>query len=182
MMRTGVGCAILLTAGVALTLVAMARPAIAQTAPLEKSFADWVLQCQEIENGLPCQIRHRIVDGSSNTQVLAFSIVYSPDNKAHGLQLVVPLDFLLERGLSLVIDAYRVDDIPVSYCETSGCIVEARLDEVAVEAFKSGETSHVHMTARDGRRIGLPFSLKGFTAAEKALRKETNKRLNQDAG
>lgn len=150
--------------------------AAAQTEPLTAEYDDWVLNCQDIEGGLPCQIRHRVVDANSETQVLAFSIVFSTADNAHGMQLTLPLDFLLRPGVSIAIDDYQVDGIEVSYCDANGCYVEARLEQVAIDAFRTGNTGHIHMTVRDGRRIGLPFSLAGFNAAEKKLRIETASR------
>lgn len=150
--------------------------ASAQTAPFVAEYDDWVLNCQEIEGGLPCQIRHRVVDANSNSQVLAFSIVFSKVDNAHGMQLTLPLDFLLQPGISIAIDDYQVDGIEVSYCDVNGCYIEARLEQVAIDAFKTGTAAHVYMTARDGRRIGLPFSLNGFTAAERDLRTQADSR------
>ncbi|MGD1933048.1 MAG: invasion associated locus B family protein [Candidatus Phaeomarinobacter sp.] len=156
------------------SVVAVFITTCAAAQPAETSaYEDWVLVCEERENALPCQIRHRIIDQASKTQVLSFSIVYAPDQARHGRQLVFPLDFLLEPGVSLAVDDYRVDSIAVDYCDANGCYVEAALEAVAVEAFRAGTKAHVHLTARDGRRIGLPFSLTGFSKAEARLRRET---------
>jgi|GEM_PF-2793129 len=148
------------------------QPAAAQGG-LTQDFDDWQLVCEEIENALPCQIRHRIVDHSSQSQVLAFSIVYAPEAGTHAMQLVLPLDFLLEPGVTLEIGDYQVADMPVDYCDTAGCYVEAALEDEAIDAFRVGNTGYVYLTARDARRIGLPFSLEGFSKAEARLRGET---------
>lgn len=138
--------------------------------PTIRSFEDWVLVCEERGNALPCDVRHRVVDELSQSQVLSFSIAYSPEHGQHALQLTLPLDFLLPPGVGLAVGEYEVDGIPVTRCEPIGCIIEALLEQVAIDAFNAGETGYIFLTARDGKRIGLPFSLKGFTKAEKELR------------
>lgn len=134
-----------------------------------QSFDDWVLVCEEREDVLPCDIRHRVVDERSQSQVLSFSVAYSPELGEHALQLILPLDFLLAPGVGLSAGDYAVDRIAVTRCEPVGCFVEARLEQVAIDALRREESGHVFLTARDGQRIGLPFSLSGFGAALDAL-------------
>lgn len=137
--------------------------------PITQAFDDWVLICQDRENAVPCDIRHRVVDEQSQSQVLVFSIAYSAEQEQYALQLILPLDFLLKPGVGLQAEDYQVERIEVTRCEPVGCLVEARLDHVAVDALRNAAAGYVFLTARDGQRVGLPFSLKGFTGASDAL-------------
>lgn len=139
---------------------------------------DWTLRCQARENALPCDLIQQIIDKPSGKQVLAISIAWSPKEDKYALQIVVPLGISLQAGLAIRVgEDFAAEGLRVSRCEPTGCFVETLMGEELLNAMKDGSQGAVMLMDATGQQAALPFSLKGFTAAHKALRKETQARM-----
>lgn len=151
--------------------------------PDRQTHGDWTLRCQARDNALPCDMVQQIIDKPSGKQVLAISIAWSPKEQKHALQIVVPLGIWLEPGLAIKIgEDFSVDGVRLSRCEPSGCFVEAVMEDTLLDAMKAGSEGAIILMDMARKPAVLPFSLKGFTAAHKALQSETVARVNMAAG
>lgn len=151
---------------------------VATAEPDARTHDDWTLRCQARENALPCDMVQTIIDKPSGKQVLAFSIAWSPTDDKHALQIILPLGVRLEPGLAIRIDEdFTVKGIRITRCETSGCFVEAIMENTLLEAMQNGSGGAVIIVDAARQPVALPFSLKGFTAAHQALQKETIARM-----
>lgn len=137
------------------------------------TFGDWVVKCVRKENGLPCEMSQQLIDGKSGNTVTRFSVVWSPTESRHALQVSVPLGVWLEPGAVLSVGELKVEGIQYSRCLPRGCMIEALLEDPMLAALKSGEKGQLTIFDRTHRAINLPFSLRGFASAETRLRKDT---------
>lgn len=130
------------------------------------TFGDWVVECARREQGLPCEMSQQLVDGNTGNTLTRFSVVWSPDRDRHALQVSVPLGVWLEPGAILSAGELKVDGIQYSRCLPQGCMIEALLEDPMLTALKSGEEGKLTIFDRTHKAINLPFSLRGFEAAE----------------
>lgn len=84
--------------------------------------------------------------------------------------IVVPLDVLLPPGLGLKVDARDPVTVPFRHCDTNGCLAPWRPSPDDLAAMRAGKELMVLLRNREGKQLGLPVSLKGFSAAHDRLR------------
>lgn len=140
---------------------------------ISTTFGDWVVKCVQRENGLPCEMSQRLVDGKTGLALTRFSIAWSPSEDKHALQITVPLGVWLEAGAAMGVGDLKIEGIQYSRCLPSGCMIEALLENPMLSALRSGEEGQLIIFDRMRKPIVLPFSLRGFAEAEARLRRDT---------
>src|SRR5471030_1009070 len=96
---------LLMTAIVGVLLAApaaLAQPAADATGPGRpdvKNIGDWVVRCFPIQSPSPCDMFQEEDSSKSRQRVLAISLAYVPGMDRHALQISVPLDVAIPRGL-----------------------------------------------------------------------------------
>ena len=65
----------------------------------------------------------------------------------------------------LVVDEAEPARLPFQFCEPNGCLAPWAMTEAEIGKLKAGQKLVVIVHDRNGKRFGLPVSLKGFTAA-----------------
>lgn len=166
----GAALGILLASGAALAQEA-AQPAQAPAGrPEVKTIGDWLVRCFPITSPSPCDMFQELDDQRSRQRVLSFSIAHVPSLNRDGIQIGVPLEVSIPRGLVLVADNYTSPALKYRYCDRNGCFVQVPLDNAAIAALsKSGPEGKVRIFADGGKQYELRFSLKGFAAAHDAM-------------
>jgi len=134
--------------------------------PEVKTVEDWIVRCFPIQSPSPCDMFQEQDARESHQRVLSLSIAYVPSMDRHALQVSVPLDISIPKGLTLSTDGYTSPVLKYRRCDRNGCYVEMAVDNALIESLaKSSSGSKVNITADNGKTFSINFSLKGFAAA-----------------
>lgn len=171
------------TAGLALALVLSAGFAEAQNRQRRakqeeqprtssEQVGDWVLRCDPPQGGQAkqCEMAQILSDKEGKRDLLLMRLGYPPTETEALALIVVPLDVLLPPGLGLKVDARDPAVIPIRHCDANGCLAPWRPSADDVAAMKAGKELLVLLRNREGKQLGLPVSLKGFSTAHDRLR------------
>ena len=135
----------------------------------ERQFQDWVLRCGRSEQGPEvCEMQQQQTDSEGRT-VMAVAVGTVPGSSDVGLLIILPLGILLPAGVTLQIDGGADVPLQVERCERQGCRIERLVEPALLNRLKGGREAKVFFEAYDPegqlRRLGVPISLLGFTAA-----------------
>ena len=149
---------------------AMAQDAQAPAAPSRpdvKPVGDWFVRCFAIQSPSPCDMFQELDSPTTKQRVLAISLAYVPSLDRHAIQIVVPLEIAIQKGVTIKTDSFTSPAMKYRRCDRSGCYVETPVDNSMIEAIarSSGETGKVNIVADGGKSYALTFYLKGFSAA-----------------
>ena len=133
--------------------------------PEVKTVEDWTVRCFPIQSPSPCDMFQEQDSQQARQRVLSLSIAYVPSMDRHALQISVPLDISIPKGLTVQTDSYTSPVFKYRRCDRNGCYVELAVDNVLIENLAKSSTGKVNIVADNGKAYGLNFSLKGFAAA-----------------
>jgi invasion protein IalB len=138
--------------------------------PEVKTIGDWMVRCFPVTSPGPCDMYQELDDQRTRQRVLSFSIAFIPSLNRHGIQITVPLEVSIQKGLTVITDSYTSPVLKFRYCDRSGCFVQMPMDNAAIESIsKSGPDAKVRIFADNGKAYDLRFSLKGFAAAHDSM-------------
>ena len=146
----------------------MAEPQIRET------HKDWTVVCdqpEQLEEEI-CLIVQQKNLRNSNQPVIRIEVGYSPQNGQPLLLATVsttPLGITLPHGLEIQVDELEAIRYAFGSCIAAGCVVGINLTEEQVAEFKRGNEAKFTFQDTQGRRITVPISLAGFTAAYNAV-------------
>jgi invasion protein IalB len=159
-------CAAVVLAGGAALAQAPAAENAAPGRPDVKNVGDWTVRCFPIQSPSPCDIFQEQDYQKTGQRVLSISIAYVPSMDKHAIQISVPLDISIPKGVVLQTDTYTSPVLKYRRCDRNGCYVEMAVDNGLVEGLaKSGPEGKVNIAADNGKNYTLKFSLKGFAQA-----------------
>jgi invasion protein IalB len=142
-----------------------ATPA-APAKPDVKAVGDWFVRCFPVQSPSPCDIFQELDDQRTRQRVVSLSIAYVPSLDRHALQITVPLEVSIPKGLTLQTDSYTSPTLKYRRCDRNGCYVEMAVDNGLIESLaRSGAAAKVNIAADNGKSYALNFSLKGFSGA-----------------
>jgi invasion protein IalB len=155
--------ALVLSCGAALAQQADA----AAPTPQVKPVGDWFVRCFAIESPSPCDMFQELDSPNTKQRVLSLSLAYVPSIDRHAIQIMVPLDIAIQKGVTLKTDSFTSPVMKYRRCDRNGCYVETPVDNSFVEAISKsgGEAGKVTIVADNGKTYALNFYLKGFAAA-----------------
>lgn len=150
--------------------LALLSSAVAQN-PHAKIFGDWRIRCNSA-TGAPaqCQMFQNVVVKDSGKPILQTAVGYLPDVATPVGAITLPLGVNLPPGLTLQIDKGQTYELAYEVCSRNGCHVRFSIDEKLLAAFKSGSSAEIAFYNGARKRVRIPVSLKGFTAALGQLR------------
>jgi invasion protein IalB len=139
----------------------------APTAPPEvKTVEDWTIRCFAVKNGHPCDMFQEMANKETRQRILSVSLAYDPSVDRHLLQVTVPLDVALQKGVTIQTDNYTSPTLKYRMCNREGCFVQMVAENAMIESLaKSGPAAKINIAGDNGKTYGLQFSLKGFSAA-----------------
>ena len=148
----------------------MAQEAGAPTNPGRpdvKPVGDWFVRCFPIDSPSPCDMFQQLDSQTTKQRVLSISLAYVPSLDRHALQIMVPLEISIPKGVTLKTDTFTSPVLKYRRCDRNGCYVEMPVENSFVESLSrsSGEGGKISITADTGKSYDLNFFLKGFTAA-----------------
>jgi invasion protein IalB len=164
----GVFAGVLLASGAALAQQAPAPDAApaGPGRPDVKTVGDWFVRCFPVQSPSPCDMFEELDDQRSRQRVLSLSIAFVPGLNRHALQITVPLEVSLPKGLTIATDSYTSPVMHYRRCDRNGCYVEMAVDNGIIDSLtRSGPAGKINIVADNGKAYGLNFSLKGFAAA-----------------
>lgn len=161
----GAAFGVLLAAG-----AAVAQEAPAQNAPAGrpdvKTIGDWLVRCFPIDSPSPCDMFQELEDQRTRQRILSFSIAHVPSLNRDGIQIGVPLEVSIPRGMFIVAGNFTSPNLKYRYCDRNGCFVQVPLDAATISALsKAGNEGKIRIFADGGKQYELRFSLKGFAGA-----------------
>jgi len=133
--------------------------------PDVKTVGDWMVRCFPVSNPNPCDVfQERVI---RQQRVLTFSLAFVPSMNRHILQVTVPLDIAIQKGVTIQADGYTSPVLKYRMCNREGCFVQMAPDEAMIEALAKATSPEAKVTivADNGKSFALPLSLKGFSSA-----------------
>jgi len=133
--------------------------------PDVKTVGDWMVRCFPVSNPNPCDVfQERVI---RQQRVLTFSLAFVPSMNRHILQITVPLDVAIQKGMTIQADGYTSPVLKYRMCNREGCFVQTAPDEAMIEALAKSTSPEAKVTivADNARSFALPLSLKGFSSA-----------------
>ncbi len=136
-----------------------------------QQFEDWTLRCQPASETRPraCRMLQQAVSEDGGKPVLQFMVGRFGPEKILGAVIIVPLDVRLPPGLGIQVDQRPRHTYPFERCDPRSCQARAILDGGLLEDLKAGLKGPVRFRNATGQAVAVPISLKGFTAALRAL-------------
>ena len=145
-------------------------------------FTDWELRCiTPAQEGQPeqCEMFQLLLDEEDNPVAvfrLSIPIVLAEDQVAAAI-IVTPLETLLAPGIRIRIDEGEPVGVPFTLCDEGGCLARIPLDQPSLDVFLAGGDAFIDIFALirselgeiGGAPVALTASLRGFTAAFRAL-------------
>jgi len=134
--------------------------------PERKNVGDWEVRCFPVSNANPCDMFQEMANKDTRRRILSISLAFNPSMDRHLLQITVPLDISLQKGLTIQSDSYTSPVLKYRMCTREGCFVQMAADNAMVAALaKSGPEAKLNIVGDNGKSYALQFSLKGFAAA-----------------
>ena len=152
-------------------LVLVVQPAAGQVVQGEKS-GDWTKGCLSAPKDRPdaaeqCFIFQRLFPPGSEQAAATVAVGRAGPGRPILASVTVPLGVNLPAGITVWVegDEKAVRRPPLLFCVRAGCEANMRMDEVMMTAFRQRLTAMLSFTMVNGRQVGLPISLRGFTHA-----------------
>lgn len=162
----------LLGAASALGLRAWLSPSPAAVTTIQRE-GDWRLVCTP-EAAVRCSLQQDIAAAAGGAPVVRLTVTGA---KAPELIVVVPHGVLLPPGLGIVAGKAPMRIRPYQACDSTGCIVRAPFDEAMAKDFAAAQDAQIVLAGRDGKPVGVRFSLKGFSMGLSDMRHAEASRL-----
>ncbi len=136
-----------------------------------QQFEDWTLRCQPASETQPrtCRINQKMVVEDGGMQVLQFLAGRFGPEKVLGAVIFVPIGVRLPPGLGIQVDEQPLRVFPFEVCSLKSCQAHAILEGDFIKDLKAGLTGQVMFQNAVGQVLIVPLSLKGFSAALRAL-------------
>ncbi len=153
----------------------IAPAALAQTTPpettgaghTEERFGNWTLRCMSGTESPArrCEMVQVLGDTETGRELMLIAIGYPEGQPSPIAWIILPLGVLLPPGIGLKIDQGDSMGLPFRSCDSGGCSTPWKLSDADVAALKKGNELMVIFKDIEGKSLGLPVSLSGFTAA-----------------
>ena len=165
MKRALIGGLLLVLAGSSVALAQQAAPA-QMPKPDVKTVDDWMVRCYPVQSVSPCDVFQEQDDRRSGQRVLSISLAFVPSMNRHIIQVTVPLDVSIPKGVTMQSDTYTSPAMKFRMCTRDGCFVQTAVNNDLVEALaRSSGTGKLNVVGDNGKNYALTFSLKGFAQA-----------------
>ncbi len=167
-----------LAVALAVGLAATPAPLAAQSKPGQddaeietQQFEDWTLRCRPESAAQPrtCRMHQQVVSQDSGKPVVKFLVGRFGPEKVLGAVIYVPIGVRLPPGLGVQVDERSLHTYSFEICDSGTCQARAVLDGDLLKDLKAGLTGHVKFQNAAGQVLIVPVSLKGFSAALRAL-------------
>jgi len=140
----------------------------------EVAFKDWRVICPASDSGplAICVMAPRIVSDEQAQAPIKMALeLHGEGAKEQALVIFsAPQDTLLPAGVVFQVDNRRGVKVPFHSCSNNGCLAPFNPEKSVLDGFLRGLDLKVASLALDGSQRTAEVSLRGFTAALRALR------------
>jgi len=137
---------------------------------VRSSHGDWQMRCDDSQGpGVEICALMQSVSAKGNKNIGITIIIQKHKDKKVLLRAQAPLGVLLPGGLGLQVDGKDLGRTIFLRCVSTGCLAEVPLDEKVLSRFRAGNKATFVIFESPKKGIGLPVSLKGFTAGFESL-------------
>jgi invasion protein IalB len=138
-------------------------------------YQDWRLACPATsDKDGSCEIQQDVLDAKSHSELARLSIFRVKD--ASTLVVTVPFNVLLDPGIGLGLGNDKPRVYPFETCNGVGCVVRIAFDDGLQKAIGAAPQARILFAGLDGKPVGLPFSLKGYSDVMSAFDNAEGKR------
>lgn len=138
-------------------------------------FQDWRVACPtSTDKDASCEIQQDVLDDKSHAELARLSIFRLKD--VNTMVVTVPYNVLLDPGIGLGLGNATPRLYPFETCNGVGCVVRIAFDDALAKAVGAAPQARILFAGLDGKPVGLPFSLKGYTDALRAFNNTEAKR------
>ncbi len=162
---------ILLAGGLVVFNLAFAVPADSQTTTAAKKDANqsWAYSCQAagITDKPQCRIMQNLTVNKGDQQQRLLTVIVREQAKAknHALLLALPHGLFLPAGVEIKVDQDKPAKLIVQTSDAQGAYAGIEISDELLAALKKGNQMSVSFLSAARKRISVPVTLKGFTAA-----------------
>jgi invasion protein IalB len=137
-----------------------------------QKFRDWTVRCEAGKQSTKptCYVFQNLLLKKENKRLLHVAISYLAASKQPTAFFTLPLGVSLSGGLSITVDEGKPVRVRYERCDASGCLAFLALTDTLVKTFRGGRWARVAFFDANRRKISVPVSLNGFTAALNALK------------
>ena len=137
--------------------------------PTISVYQDWRVACpQTTEKDASCEIQQDVLDAKSHTELARLSLFRFKD-AGDTMVVTVPYNVLLDPGIGIGFGNDKPRVYPFETCNGVGCVVRIKFDDDLAKSFNTAATgdaqARILFAGLDGKPVGLPFSLKGYSDA-----------------
>ena len=165
--RMGRWTAAFVLAAATLAALPLASPtAEAQQGTVKATHGAWQLNCGKPpgKKEEKCALVQSVTAEDRPNVGLTVMFLKTVDGNKQLLRVVAPLGVLLPAGLGLKIDETDIGQVPFIKCGRIGCISEVVVKDELIKKLKGGKSAIFVIFQTPEAGIGIPISLKGFTA------------------
>ncbi|HEY4940796.1 MAG TPA: invasion associated locus B family protein [Rhizomicrobium sp.] len=138
-------------------------------------FQDWRVACPtSTDKDASCEIQQDVLDDKSHAELARLSIFRLKD--VNTMVVTVPYNVLLDPGIGLGLGNDKPRLYPFETCNGVGCVVRIAFDDALAKAVGAAPQARILFAGLDGKPVGLPFSLKGYTDALRVFNNTEAKR------
>lgn len=136
-----------------------------------QQFEDWTLRCRPASETQPrtCRMHQQLVTNKDSKLVVRFMVGRFGPEKILGAVISVPIGVRLPPGLGIQVDKRPLRIYPFERCGPKNCQARVILEGDLLKDLKAGLTGHIKFQNATGQVLIVPVSLKGFSAALRAL-------------
>src|SRR5258705_2781675 len=117
---SGACAGLLLSCGGAVAQQAEAAPGRPEIKPV----GTWFVRCFAIASPSPCDMFQELDSPTTKQRVLSISLAYVPGVDRHAIQIMVPLEIAIQKGVTLKTDSFTSPVLKYRRCDRNGCYVE----------------------------------------------------------
>lgn len=135
-------------------------------------FKDWRAKCVTANDQTQpsCHIFQDLLQKESGKRVLHIAIGELSSQPTMAVIVTLPLGISLPPGIRIRVDQQDARQIPLQACFANGCQAAFELDKQWHKQLTAGNTAEVVFYNLHNQPISIPVSLKGISAALKALK------------
>ncbi|WP_244327960.1 invasion associated locus B family protein [Roseibium sp. RKSG952] len=138
---------------------------------IKSTHGDWQMRCDTPPgaSGEQCALIQNVTAEDRENVGLSVIVLKTAEKQARILRVLAPLGVLLPNGLGLRVDDADIGRAGFIRCLPNGCIAEVIFEDDLLDKMKAGNqaTFIIWQTPEEG--IGIPISLRGFSAGYEAL-------------
>ncbi|MDH3691032.1 MAG: invasion associated locus B family protein [Gammaproteobacteria bacterium] len=142
-----------------------------QAENVDVEFKDWSVRCDQSEQdgARSCYLNQHVRLKSQSKALVDVAVGYFFQPHEPVAIFTLPLGVHLPSGLVVRVDDTKPMRLNIERCDGSGCQAGLVLQERFLTRLKRGNVARIVFQEASGRRVSVPVSLQGFTAAFDSL-------------